>query len=367
MRSCSAWPSGIWIDGDRRTAPDGSSFAWQHWSHTFEYALASGPGDWRSGRVQPHRRGLQPRPDRRDGRQPASRRRAGLSVEPATVTVSALKPRGNPLAAERTRALADAATEDATVTVRLRETSGRATTARVRLEPGEVSAAWLTDLLEESDGAPLPVENGTVFVDMPAFGTVSVVLRAPCTRARGNGRDQPRAADIHALLAAREGAGAGREPAGGGALLARQGRPGRTGREAALTLTVGCGAEPASGAVELVTPAEVTVTPDADAALRARPGRLRGLGPGGAGAAGDRGGTVLRGRADPRRPRPPGRGHGHGRGRRAPLARSGPAARGDARAAAGRLQSRPRPSSTWPCSRPSCAWPPAVRASCWSA
>ena len=48
MRSCSAWPSGIWIDGDRRAAPDGSSFAWQHWSHTFEYALASGPGDWRT-------------------------------------------------------------------------------------------------------------------------------------------------------------------------------------------------------------------------------------------------------------------------------------------------------------------------------
>src|SRR6185437_969581 len=48
MRSCSAWPSGIWIDGDCRTAPDGSSFAWQHWSHAFEYALASGPGDWRA-------------------------------------------------------------------------------------------------------------------------------------------------------------------------------------------------------------------------------------------------------------------------------------------------------------------------------
>ncbi len=48
MRSCSAWPSEIWIDGDCRTAPDGSSFAWQHWSHTFEYALASGPGDWRA-------------------------------------------------------------------------------------------------------------------------------------------------------------------------------------------------------------------------------------------------------------------------------------------------------------------------------
>ena len=178
MRSCSAWPSGIWIDGDRRTAPDGSSFAWQHWSHTFEYALAAGPGDWRTagfnliaedynhdliavtgGAGQPSGAGHE------SG--------AGLSVEPATVTVSALKPRGNPLAAERTRALTDAVTDDATVTVRLRETSGRATTARVRLSGGEVSAAWLTDLLEESDGAPLPVEHGAVVVDMPAFGTVT--------------------------------------------------------------------------------------------------------------------------------------------------------------------------------------------------
>ena len=48
MRSCSAWPCGVWIDGDRRTVPDGTSFAWQHWSHTFEYALAAGPDDWRA-------------------------------------------------------------------------------------------------------------------------------------------------------------------------------------------------------------------------------------------------------------------------------------------------------------------------------
>ena len=60
MRSCSAWPSGVWIDGDKRTAPDGSSFAWQHWSHTFEYALAAGPGDWRDGGLRRGRPGLQP-------------------------------------------------------------------------------------------------------------------------------------------------------------------------------------------------------------------------------------------------------------------------------------------------------------------
>ena len=182
MRSCSAWPSGIWIDGDRRAAPDGSSFAWQHWSHTFEYALAAGPGDWRTAGfnliAEDYNHDLiavagGTRPQPGAGQQPG----AGLSVEPATVMVSALKPRGNPLAAGRTRALTGAVNQDATITVRLRETSGRPTTARVRLGPGEVSAAWLTDLLEESDGAPLPVENGTIFVAMSAFSTVTVLVR----------------------------------------------------------------------------------------------------------------------------------------------------------------------------------------------
>ena len=173
MRSCSAWPSGIWIDGDCRTAPDGSSFAWQHWSHTFEYALASGPGDWRAAgfslAAEDYNHDLLTVPGAGPAAGPA--RAGSLSVEPATVTLGALKPRGNPLAAGRTGAL----TGGDTVTVRLRETSGRPVTARVRF-PG-VAAAWLTDLLEESDGAPLRVEDDTVFVDLPAFSTATVLVR----------------------------------------------------------------------------------------------------------------------------------------------------------------------------------------------
>ena len=38
MRSCTGWPSGTWIDPPRRTAPDGSNFQLQHWTHTFDYA-----------------------------------------------------------------------------------------------------------------------------------------------------------------------------------------------------------------------------------------------------------------------------------------------------------------------------------------
>src|SRR6202007_947642 len=106
MRSCSAWPSGIWIDGDRRTAPDGSSFAWQHWSHTFEYALASGAGDWRAAGFSPLAEDYHHDLLAVAGPGNAPVPGPGLSVEPGRVTLSALKPRGNPLAAGRTRAAA---------------------------------------------------------------------------------------------------------------------------------------------------------------------------------------------------------------------------------------------------------------------
>src|SRR5205823_8458519 len=92
------------------------------------------------------------------------------------VTVSAVKPWGNPLAAGRVPAAGDA--DGALVTVRLRETAGQAVTARVRLAAAGVAGAWLTDLLEESRGAALPVEDGAAVIDMPAFGTVTFMVRA---------------------------------------------------------------------------------------------------------------------------------------------------------------------------------------------
>ncbi len=39
---------GVWIDPPARTAPDGSNFQLQHWSHTFDFALVCGDGDWRA-------------------------------------------------------------------------------------------------------------------------------------------------------------------------------------------------------------------------------------------------------------------------------------------------------------------------------
>jgi len=269
MRSCSAWPSGIWIDGDRRTAPDGSSFAWQHWSHTFEYALVSGPGDWRAAGFSPaaedYNHDLLTVPGAGPGRAAGH-----LSVEPATVTLGALKPRGNPLAAGRTGAL----TGGDAVTVRLRETSGRPVTARVRF-PG-VAAAWLTDLLEESDGAALRVENDTVFVDLPAFATVTVALRTGSRGPAGTAGAEP-VEPVHARywLHGKGPAPAGNLPVAVHFTPVRVALPipgADPGAAAALTLTVGCGAEPASGTVELVAPDEVTLSPGTDLRYELAPG-----------------------------------------------------------------------------------------------
>ena len=47
LRSCTGWPSGVWIDPPRRTAPDGSNFELEHWDHVYEHALVAGTGDWR--------------------------------------------------------------------------------------------------------------------------------------------------------------------------------------------------------------------------------------------------------------------------------------------------------------------------------
>ncbi len=287
MRSCSAWPSGIWIDGDCRTAPDGSSFAWQHWSHTFEYALASGPGDWRAAgfslAAEDYNHDLLTVP----GAGPAagSARAGSLSVEPATVTLGALKPRGNPLAAGRTGAL----TGGDTVTVRLRETSGRPVTARVRFPGG--AAAWLTDLLEESDGAPLRVEDDTVFVDLPAFSTATVLIRGddpPQTPPALGGTTRPPEPPwppwppeppwepVQPVYTRYWLHGKGPAPAGNLPVAVHL-SPVRValtnpGEAAALTLTVGCGAEPASGTVELVAPGEVTVTAGRDLRYDLAPG-----------------------------------------------------------------------------------------------
>ena len=308
----------MWIDGDRRTAPDGSSFAWQHWAHTFSYALAASADGWREAGFNAARRRLQPRPDRGRDRGGGGGRgdgAAALTLSVPNVTLSALKPHGNPLAAGRP---GGAARADRAVTVRLRETEGMTSLVRVRADAalGGIEAAWRASLLEEEDDSGLPVSDGTALVGIGPFETVTAVLRlgpvpglVPAAPAATAGPPpvppvppepvQP----VHARywLHGKGPAPAGNVPVAVHVTPTRitlggysdgagfgEGDP-----AVPLQLSVACGPEPASGAVELLVPdgllAEIDgapVTADAplpfdipghgfttwDVVVRARPG-----------------------------------------------------------------------------------------------
>jgi alpha-mannosidase len=265
MRACSAWPCGIWIDGEPRTAPDGSSFAWQHWSHTFEYALAAGPGDWRAAGFPAAGHDyntplLAVVTGRHAGPLPA---RASLAaVEPPAVVLSALKPRGNPLAPGG----AQPRPEDG-VTVRLRDAGGGAGPARVTLFTG-LTAARGASLLEDAGGDPVPVRDGAAEPVVPAAGvvTLAVTPAAPAwlagSPAAAAGEPPPEPAQpVYARYWLH---GKGPAPAGNLPVAVHLSPPGQSvlpSETGQLVLTVACGPEPARGTVEIDAGAGLDVEP----------------------------------------------------------------------------------------------------------
>jgi alpha-mannosidase len=128
LRSCTGWPSGVWIDPPRRTVPDGSGFQLQHWTHSFEYSLVAGAGDWRAAGLVHH--GHQVNHPLTaivgaagEGRLPATASLLALeSADGAQAPVlAALKPTGNPIASGR----GEPASAVAGVTLRVYEPAGR--------------------------------------------------------------------------------------------------------------------------------------------------------------------------------------------------------------------------------------------------
>ncbi|SOX52189.1 alpha-mannosidase [Mycobacterium ahvazicum] len=157
LRSCTGWPSGTWIDEPRRTAPDGSNFQLQHWTHHFDYALASGDGDWRHADIanrsaqfsHPLRAVF---PDQRRGDLAS----AGslLHVDPDhTVQIGAFKAAGNPLTAGRAEPV-----DPGAVTLRLVETTGARTRVSVGSTLGKLGSLHLADLLEKPQGRKRSIE-----------------------------------------------------------------------------------------------------------------------------------------------------------------------------------------------------------------
>ena len=169
MRSCTGWPSGTWIDDPRRTAPDGSNFQLQHWTHFFDYALATGDGDWRHAEI-PSRSAqfshplLAVRPNQRRGE--LSPVGSLLHVDPAdSVQLAALKAAGNPLAAGSAQPV-----DPSAVALRLVETTGTGARVAIGSELGTVHGLQLADLLEKP-------RQRTRSVDLHGYQVATVLAR----------------------------------------------------------------------------------------------------------------------------------------------------------------------------------------------
>jgi alpha-mannosidase len=171
MRSCSGWPSGVWIDPPRRSTPDGANFQYQHWSHTFDYAIAAGVGDWRAGGTvragHDFNNPLVARVvDSHAGHLPATA--SFIEVEPASVVLTVLKPGGLPEARMAGMDLDPAGG----IAMRLYESSGRPTRATIRTR-WPILSATRTDLLEQN-GEPMSASGSSLEVRLEPYEIVTI-------------------------------------------------------------------------------------------------------------------------------------------------------------------------------------------------
>jgi len=170
LRSCTGWPSGVWIDPPRRSAADGSHFQQEHWSQRFEYAVTSGCGDWRQAGLvaagHDYNHGLQARVHAGGpGGLPA--RHSFLSIESSSrVVLAAVKPAGNPLAGGNRAAGDD-------IVIRVYEPAG-ARPALALQRHGKPIALRRLNILEQASAAAAepdrlgPMEIATFGLSVPA-------------------------------------------------------------------------------------------------------------------------------------------------------------------------------------------------------
>ncbi len=160
LRSCTSWPSGLWIDPPERTHPDGSPLGVMHGSHQFRYAIVPHEGDHRTADLAARGQEVQHPPIAqlyRAGDGTIEDGRSWLAVEPASVLLTAFKPAGYDLAQwneEETAPLRE-------VVARVWNGTGSETDAIIR--PGfPVTNAAAIDLLE-STGRELQADEVGAF------------------------------------------------------------------------------------------------------------------------------------------------------------------------------------------------------------
>ncbi len=259
LRSCTGWPSGVWIDEPRRTAPDGSNFQLQHWTHVFDYALAGGDGDWRHAGI-PTRSAQFSHPllavsaPKRSGELPSVG--SLLRVDPSdSVHLGALKAAGNPLAAGRTQRV-----DPGAVALRLVESTGAGARVVVGSELGKVRAFQLADLLER------PHQRKRA-IDLHGYQVATVLARLDIPRAVAGATElAPEAEAAQPLYARYWLHNRGPAPLGGLPAVAHlhpQSTTAEPGEQVVLRLTAAsdCSDSALDGTVAVICPDGWTATP----------------------------------------------------------------------------------------------------------
>lgn len=170
MRSCTGWPSGLWIDGPPRTAPDGSGFQLQHWTHSWRYALVTHDGHIQDSTLPRQGYEFNHPPIARWGSPAALSPGADiLAVEPENVLCISVRPEGAATGLPLDEPLSGR------VVLRLQEYSGKPTEARLRC-CWPVVAAWKATALDEPI-SNLTVSEDGITVPLGQFETATVVLQ----------------------------------------------------------------------------------------------------------------------------------------------------------------------------------------------
>ncbi len=267
LRSCTGWPSGVWTTHERRPAPDGSNFQLQHWSHSFDYAVVAGDGDWRDARI-PLRSNEFSRPLLTAGFTGCPpdvgelpERAALLRIDGADVRLEALKLCGNPTPEGRSQTPAGRAV------LRLVETHGRDAEVRLASDAGSIRSVGRTGLLEDF----VPAARHARDLTLHGFEICTVPVDFTPARkpepGHGPASIAPDAESAQPLYARYWLHNRGPAPLGGLPAVAHL-HPHRLTAEASagqvslrLTVASDCTDARLSGAIDLVCPAGCTATP----------------------------------------------------------------------------------------------------------
>ena len=203
LRSCTAWPAGVWIDPPARSLPGGIPLEAMHGTHVFEYSVVALRGGYRIARLsglaqeinhpiaidRTESPGDEPVPMKRTStpfpEDPPSLQERGdivsettwLTIDEPAVLLLALKPTGFPDARWKTRP-SYRGQRTITIAARFWNGAGRQVTTTLALPALQVEQAWEADLLE-TPGEPLAVRNGSVELTFEPNQIRTILLEIP--------------------------------------------------------------------------------------------------------------------------------------------------------------------------------------------